>query len=148
LTRDEQLNTTEIPAVQWLPITPGGLFSPIPSNRNLYNIDGETNAQFRIPNYNGEQRFLEGNTSARAKSNPGVPEIYGTFGVDNSAVPFTSGAFWTSRGGMGGAGRIALMILKHPFEPLGYHQYTMQATPSSTGTTCNFSSKIPITLKE
>jgi hypothetical protein len=44
---------------------------------NTYNIGRETDAQFRLPNYNGEQRFLQGNTSARAKINPRLPNIEG-----------------------------------------------------------------------
>jgi hypothetical protein len=103
----------------------------LPSNREFIQYRGKTDAQFRIPNYNGEQRFFQGNTSASTKINPEVQEIYGTFGVDNNTGCFTTGAFWRSRGGMDGPGEIAAMILKHPFAHLGHHQYPAQAVPSS-----------------
>jgi hypothetical protein len=77
------------------------LFSAIGT---LSNSGGEDNNHFSIPNYNNERRFLQGNASPVTKRNPGLPDIYGTFGVDNNTGAFTAGAFWISRTGAGGAG--------------------------------------------
>jgi microcystin-dependent protein len=69
----------------------------------LYNSGEEDENHFSIPNYNSERRFLQGNTTAGTKTPPGLPDITGTFGVDNNTGDFTTGAFFISRGGMGGA---------------------------------------------
>jgi hypothetical protein len=50
------------------------LFSAIGT---LYNNGSEDNDHFSIPNYNGERRFLQGNTSAGNKTAPGLPELSG-----------------------------------------------------------------------
>jgi hypothetical protein len=76
------------------------LFSAIGT---LYNSGQEDANHFSIPNYNNERRFLQGNTSPATKRNPGLPDIYGTFGVDNNTGAVATGAFWISRSGVGGA---------------------------------------------
>jgi microcystin-dependent protein len=43
----------------------------------LYNSGSEDIDHFSIPNYNGERRFLQGNTSAGTKTSPGLPELTG-----------------------------------------------------------------------
>jgi microcystin-dependent protein len=50
------------------------LFSAIGT---LYNSGSEDEYHFSIPNYNSERRFLQGNTSAGTKTDPGLPELTG-----------------------------------------------------------------------
>jgi microcystin-dependent protein len=78
------------------------LFSAIGT---AYNTGAESSAQFSIPNYNGEGRFLQGGVEAGARVAPGLPDITGTIGVDLAAT--YSGAFTLggapSQGAAGGS---------------------------------------------
>jgi hypothetical protein len=114
----------------------------------IHTISGKTDIQFHIPNYNGEQRFLQGNTSAGTKINPRVPEIYGTFGWTITSGILLRGHFgyrgeeWTDRGKNSGNNFEASLCASRASPISGAHSIVQSSAQNA------FFNKIPITLTE
>lgn len=63
-----------------------------------FNTGEEADDEFRIPDYNITNRFLQPSNKVAIKINAGLPNITGTFGIGDTSGTYTSGAFYTISG--------------------------------------------------
>jgi hypothetical protein len=77
----------------------GDLFDAIGTT---YNTGGESSLLFRLPNYNNEGIFLQGNSTAGTKREAGLPNITGRTAVDDNGKTYTTGCFYLSAEYIGG----------------------------------------------